>query len=155
MTTSHTAEMILLGLQTFHVIFLAIHDWIPIAPLNDTAAVRAVDGSRRLLITTLIQTLPFAFGLYLSLIYLGRAWPHSLHLWLWVSYSILFLGELRAWWLPYLVQPEPERAARYRILFGKTHAFLPERNGIVPNTMHVLLHLATAATLLTLLLAHL
>ena len=29
---------------------------------------------------------------------------------------------------------------------GNTHAFLPEHNGNVPNTAHILLHLATAAT---------
>ena len=39
------------------------------------------------------------------------------------------------------------RAARYRALFGGTHAFLPGRNGIVPNTLHVALHAATLATL--------
>jgi hypothetical protein len=48
-------------------------------------------------------------------------------------------------------RPEPERAARYQIMFGKTHSFLP-RNGMVPNTAHILLHLATAATLIVLLM---
>ena len=46
---------------------------------------------------------------------------------------------------------EPERAARYQIMFGKTHSFLPSRNGLVPNTAHIALHIATAATLLALL----
>jgi hypothetical protein len=36
-------------------------------------------------------------------------------------------------------------------MFGKTHSFLPPRNGMVPNTAHILLHLATAATLIVLL----
>jgi len=35
-------------------------------------------------------------------------------------------------------------------MFAATHAFLPERNGIRPNTLHVILHLATLATLLVL-----
>jgi AraC-like DNA-binding protein len=34
----------------------------------------------------------------------------------------------------------------YQIMFGKTHSFLPVRNGMVPNTAHILLHLAAAAT---------
>jgi hypothetical protein len=37
-------------------------------------------------------------------------------------------------------------------MFGKTHSFLPVRNGMVPNTAHILLHLATAATLIFLLM---
>jgi hypothetical protein len=35
-------------------------------------------------------------------------------------------------------------------MFGNTHAFLPERNGIRPNTLHILLHACTAATLVLL-----
>jgi hypothetical protein len=69
-----------------------------------------------------------------------------------VSYGLLFIGQIRAWWIPYLFRPEPERAARYQIMFGKTHSFLPSRNGMVPNTAHILLHLATAATLIVLLM---
>jgi hypothetical protein len=36
-----------------------------------------------------------------------------------------------------------ERAARYQAKFGRTHAFLPARDGIRPNTLHVILHVAT------------
>jgi hypothetical protein len=67
-----------------------------------------------------------------------------------ISYGLLFIGQIRAWWIPYLFRPEPERAARYPIMFGKTYSFLPPRNGTVPNTAHILLHLATAATLIVL-----
>jgi len=52
--------------------------------------------------------------------------------------------------IPYFFRPDVKRAARYRAMFGHTHAFLPERNGIVPNTLHVALHAATLATLLIL-----
>jgi hypothetical protein len=71
-------------------------------------------------------------------------------IWLWVSYGLLFIGQIRAWWVPYLLKPEPQRAERYRKMFGNTHSFLPERNGLVPNRLHALLHLATFATLLIL-----
>ena len=35
-------------------------------------------------------------------------------------------------------------------MFGGIHAFLPERNGIVPNTLHVMLHACTAGKLIVL-----
>jgi len=60
------------------------------------------------------------------------------------------LRRVDAWWIPYLFRYEPERAVRYQVMFGATHAFLPERNGIRPNTLHVILHLFTLATLLVL-----
>jgi len=70
--------------------------------------------------------------------------------WLWISYGVIFIGQLRAWWLPYLLRAEPARAARYQLMFGKTHSFLPMRNGIVPNTAHMSLHAATLATFIVL-----
>lgn len=143
-------EIVLLALQVFQVLFLWFHDWVPLGRLNDVAAVRRQDPTSRLVVVTLIQSVPFTIGLYFSLKYFGRPYPHWLNNWLWISYGLLFIGQMRAWWVPYLLRAEPERAARYQVMFGKTHSFLPQRNGLVPNTAHILLHLATAATLVVL-----
>jgi hypothetical protein len=137
-------------LQIFHVLFLSLHDWIPLGRLNDPKAVRATVSGRKLLIATLISTAPFAFGLAASAVYLGRPYPRWLLYWLVISYAILFLGELQAWWIPYFFRAQPERAARYQAMFGGTHAFLPVRNGIRPNTLHLLLHIGTLAILVVL-----
>ncbi len=99
---------------------------------------------------TLIQSVPFTLGLIFSISFLQTHHPVWLWNWLWVSYLLLFVGELRAWWLPYLIRPEPERAARYDKMFGGTHTCLPLHNGIAPNTLHCVLHAATACTLLVL-----
>jgi hypothetical protein len=146
-------EIMLIALQAFQVAFLWLHDWIPLGRLNDVAAVRRADSLQRLVIVTLVQSVPFTVGLVFSAKYLGNAYPHWLVMWLWISYALLFVGQLQAWWAPYLLKADPERALRYRRMFGNTHSFLPERNGIVPNTAHILLHLATAATLFVLFLA--
>lgn len=140
----------LLWLQCFHVLFLALHDWIPLGSLNDLKAVRMANPIHKLVAGTLISLTPFAIGLYASVVHFGRAYPSWLVWWLWISYSSLFIGELQAWWVPYLFRPEPIRAARYQSMFGATHGFLPERNGIRPNTLHVILHLGTLATLFVL-----
>ena len=140
----------LLALQCFHVLFLALHDWIPLGTLNDVKAVRQANPGRKLLVGTLISLTPFAIGLGASAVYFGRAYPAWLFWWLWISYGLLFVGELTAWWIPYLFHPEPERAARYQMMFGTTHAFLTARNGIRPNTLHVILHIVTLTTLVVL-----
>jgi hypothetical protein len=145
-------EAVLIVLEACQVVFLAIHDWVPLGSLNDVSAVRSQDTTSRLVTVTLIQTGPFAFGLLYSALDFGRSYPGWLIEWLFISYLILFLGQLRAWWLPYLLRPEPLRAKRYRAMFGRTHTFLPERNGMVPNTAHLLLHVATLSTLCVLLL---
>jgi len=141
---------LLASLQAIQVVILWIHDWAPLGALNDVRAVRAADTTSRLVAVTLIQSVPFTIGLYFSVIGLSTYFPGWLWKWLWISYGLLFLGELRAWWAPYLLWPEPERAARYGSMFGKTHAFLPQHNGIAPNTLHCVLHFCTAATLIVL-----
>ena len=148
---SPARQAALIALQSYQVLFLAIHDWIPLGRWNDVSAVRSQDTRTRLLGVTALQTLPFAYGLICSLLSFRTPFPHWLHEWLCVSYVILFFGQLRAWWWPYLLRPEPLRAARYKIMFERTHSFLPMRNGIVPNTAHLLLHVATLATLCLLL----
>ena len=143
-------KAILIALQVLQVAFLWIHDWLPLGSLNDVRAVRSQDTFRRLVVVTLIQSIPFTVILILSLLYVGQGYPHWLITTLWIAYALLLVGQLRAWWVPYLFRAEPERAARYRAMFGNTHSFLPERNGLVPNTAHTFLHVCTAATLIVL-----
>jgi len=140
-------EAVLLALQIFQVLFLALHDWIPLGRLNDLKAVRAENPVSKLIRTTLVSTAPFAIGLVASVDHYGHDYPPWLTLWLWISYVLLFAGELRAWWIPYLIVREPARAARYEAMFGSTHSFLPAHNRIRPNTLHVALHMTTLATI--------
>jgi hypothetical protein len=152
-TSPYLWQPALLVLQAAQVLFLWAHDWVPLGRLNDVVAVKHADTTRRLAIVTLIQSVPFTIGLFYSVRYEGQAYPHWLFNWLWISYGILLLGQLRAWWFPYFFVLDPERVERYKRMFGKTYSFVPTRNGITPNTAHVLLHLCTAATLILLLVA--
>jgi hypothetical protein len=138
---------ILIALQVFVVAFIALHDWIPLGSLNDVRAVQAADSRSRLIVVTIVSTLPFAIGLWATILHAMSGRPRWLSDYLWVSYGLAFLGLIRAWWGPYLLYREPARAVRYQAMFGRTHAFLPVRNGIRPNTLHVVLHLIIVAIL--------
>jgi hypothetical protein len=89
-------EMVLLALQLFQVLFLWVHDWIPLGRLNDVAAVRGQDTTRRLVTVTLIQSVPWTIGLCFSLLDLRRPYPEWLYGWLVISYGLLFIGQIRA-----------------------------------------------------------
>ncbi len=67
-----TWEMALVALQAFQVAFLWVHDWLPLGRLNDVAAVRRADSPSRLVLVTLVQSLPWTIGLLLSLRDFGR-----------------------------------------------------------------------------------
>jgi hypothetical protein len=101
----------LFALQGFHVLFLALHDWIPMGTLNDVKGVRKANPRSKLLTATFVSVAPFAIGFAASALYFGRAYPHWLYWWLWISYGLLFCGELQAWWIPYLFHRDPERGA--------------------------------------------
>jgi len=141
---------VLLALQLFHLLFLVLHDWVPLGRLE---AVRAADPVDKRVRITLIGAVPVALGFAASLAWVGRTYPMWLLDALAIMYAALLFGELRAWWIPYLVRPEPLRAARYQAVFGRTHTLFPARNGIRPNTLHVILHAATLATVILLAVA--
>jgi hypothetical protein len=140
----------LIALQTFVVAFIALHDWVPLGRLNDVAAVQSADPKAKLVAVTVISTLPFLIGLCGSLAYATSRFPGWLRWDLWITYGAAVYGAARAWWIPYLLVDEPARAHRYQAMFGRTHAFLPPRRGIRPNTLHVILHAAVMAIILLL-----
>jgi hypothetical protein len=144
------AAGILIALQCFVVLFVAFHNWIALGSLNDVKAVRSVFPTGKLLVTTLINFIPVAIGLAASVFYFRTGFPGWLFWFLWILYGLACYGSLKAWWIPYFSRPEPERVARERAMYARTHAFLPERNGIRPNTLHVIFDVVTVSILVVL-----
>jgi len=147
---THGLVTAFLGCQLFVVLFIALHDWLPLGRLNNLAGIRAVDTTRRLVVVTVLSTLPFAIGLAASVYYARTGFPMWVMVWLWISYGTGAYGMLRAWWIPYLLIRDPVRAARYQQRFANTHAFLPARNGIRPDTLHVCFHVVLVALIILL-----
>jgi hypothetical protein len=145
-------EIALLVMQAMVVVFLVCHDWVPMGRLNNSAAKRAEDSLPHLLWTTAIAAVPAAIGLFYCARYFGHAYPGWLWMFLWIMYGLFLLGILRAWWIPYLLVPDAKRAARYQVIFADTHRFLPERNGIAPDTLHTVFHMVTVGAIVLLLL---
>jgi hypothetical protein len=140
-------EVALIAIQILQLAFLATHDWITLGPLNDLAGIRSQNTTRELIVVTLIGALPVAMALTLTLLYYGKPLPLAAAVWIWGTYVLLLLGAIRAWWVPYLVREDSARAERFRIMFGNTHTFLPQRNGMAPNTLHVAFHFSLLITL--------
>jgi hypothetical protein len=143
---------LLIGLQCLVVLFVGLHNWIPLGSLNDLQGVRAVFPTRKLIVTTLTNFVPAALGLGGTIYYfsMGRGLGGWLFWYLWVFYLLAVYGSLSAWWVPYFFGANAERVARERTMYARTHAFLPERNGVRPNTLHVAFDLLTLAILVVL-----
>jgi hypothetical protein len=143
-------QQTLVVLQTAVVAFVLLHDWIPLGRLSNRAGLLTADTPAKLAVTTILSSLPFAAVLIPSALLVSTRYPHWLLWWLWATYATCAYGILRAWWIPYLGPPDPERANRYAIRFAGTHAFLPMRHGMRPDTLHVGFHTLIVAILVLL-----
>src|SRR5665213_1136813 len=139
-----------LACQFFVVLFIALHDWVPLGKLNNLGGIRAADTRRKRIMPTALSALPFAVAFVASVHYAESAFPKWLVWLLWGSYGAGLYGMLRTWWVPYLFVQEPDRATRYQARLAQTHAFLPARNGIRPDTLHVAFHAVFIATVVLL-----
>ena len=146
-----STEALLIGAQAIQVVFLLLHDWVPLGRLTNLAAVRAIDSTAKLLWTTLLSALPYAVGFGLSVVTFP-IWP----MWLWTYlewlYAITLVFIVRAWWIPYLSPSDSARAERYRTRFAGTVTFLPKRHGFAPDALHTAYHAVVVGTLALLVL---
>jgi hypothetical protein len=134
---------VFLAAQGYVVLFLLLHDWVPLGRLSNFTAKRNADPFGNRVLVTLLPLVPAGLGLFWCARSFRQPYPHGLSIFLWITYGSFLVGLLRAWWVPYLLVPDPVRAARYREIFAGTHRFLPERNGMAPDTLHTTFHAAT------------
>ena len=145
-----TATIILIGLECVAVLFVGLHNWIPLGSLNDLKAVRVEFTPVKLFFVTLSNFIPVTIGLVLSIFYLKTGHPRWVFWYLWIFWLLACAGSLKSWWIPYFSREETPHIARDRLLYKNTHAFLPDHNGVRPNTLHVIFDVITIAILITL-----
>lgn len=131
---------LLLGLYAILLLML-VQDWVPLGSLNDIDSVFQVHSFTDILTSTLINAGQFVLLIFIVRLFIGRRYPGWARLWLIIHQGFILAGVLMAWWIPYLFGiGAEEKTEPYGITFGNTHAFLPEMNGITPNTLHTGFH---------------
>jgi hypothetical protein len=129
------------------LLLFLFHDIFPLGRWNNLPALRAAVPARRLIVGTLMNTAIGLLALYLFHM-------HSMHhsrtalTWLIVLQGFMVYGEVRWWWYPYFAGASPALVARLRPNWEGTAAFVPERNGIRPNSLHCVMHALTLAAFL-------
>lgn len=135
------SEMLLLLGYCIILIFMVLQDWVPLGTLNDVLAISEARSKSELIMVTLIGVIQIIILITLAILFVGRRYPIWAKLWLIIHPTFIFAGALLDWWIPYLFgYGAEERAERYADMFENTHSFLPEMNGIVPNTLHTIFH---------------
>src|SRR5690625_4552500 len=137
------SEKILVLGYVFILLFMIVQDLVPLGPLNDVKAIASVQSLNETIVTTLIGVVQIILILGGVLLFIGKRYPLLIKIWLIAHPSSILLGAIMSWWIPYLFgTATEEKIERFNIMFGNTHSFLPIMNGIVPNTLHTVFHLA-------------
>ncbi|MCK0470474.1 hypothetical protein [Halalkalibacter sp. APA_J-10(15)] len=136
------SEKILFAGFSLILLFMIMQDWIPLGSLNDVQAIAEGRSFNEMLIVTMIGVMQILLLMGLLSIFMGKEYPIWVKLWLVIHQICIFAGALLDWWIPYFFGYGAEqRTVRYNQMFGDTHTFLPELNGIIPNTLHTLFHI--------------
>jgi len=135
-------------LQFALLFFMLFHDWLPIPPFNDIAALKKANSNCWRLIGSLINGGCVIVPLWLTLKYFDSTMPSSAAITVIIFYLVLTVGTILSWWVPYLFGSSENHKQRFS-KFNNTHHFLPKHgDNIIPNTLHVILHLQVWACLL-------
>ncbi len=127
--------------QIIIILFNAVHDFITIAPFTDVQALRKRHSLKLLVTSAIIHTLIDLWGLFLTLFYYPGPYPLWVKINLIAIYTLLTIGIIHDWWIPYLFGSTEKHKEEYSV-YKNTHHFLPARgDNVVPNTIHVLFHL--------------
>jgi hypothetical protein len=140
--------VLFITLQCTLLFFMLFHDWIPVPPLNDIPALKKQDTRFYRLLGSAINGALVLIPLILTLIYYHTStivWPANLIIV--IIYCIQTAGTIMSWWVPYFFGSSQKLKTAFS-KFKNTHHFLPARKDhIVPNTLHVILHLQVWACL--------
>lgn len=117
---------------------MVVQDWVPLGTLNNVQAISLNRSKSELVTVTIIGVVQILILIALILVFVGKRQPLWVKFWLIIHPTFIFAGALLDWWIPYLFgYGAEEKSTRYIEMFGNTHSFLPLRNGIVPNTLHI------------------
>lgn len=131
-------------LQLILLLFMLLHDWISFPPFNDVGKIKLVDK----LIQAVINGVTVFIPLLITLdAYRQANVSVSASVNVVIFYFILTIGTIASWWIPYIFGS----SQKHKQAFGKfknTHHFLPARgDNVIPNTLHIVLHIQIWACL--------
>lgn len=135
---------IFITLQSILLFFMLFHDWIAFPPFNDVEKIKLSDK----LIQAVINGVTVVIPLLITLLAYHRSYlSFSASINIFIFYFILSVGTILSWWIPYLFGSSQKHKQAFN-KFKNTHHFLPKRgDNVVPNTLHVVLHLQIWACL--------
>lgn len=122
-------------------IVVAAHDWLEIPGLTRSSQVRAVIGTPKLVVATLINSLFPGAAVAFAFWFWNRP-PSGFATLYWLTYcAITVLSAIAMWYMPYLFGAEEQTRREYAAMYARTWQVLPRRGeNPRPNALHLLFH---------------
>lgn len=138
-----------IALQLILLFYMLFHDWIPLAPFNDIPTLKKTDSNARRLLGSAINGVMVLIPLIITWIYFSEPRiPLAASIIVVLFYAVITFGTIISWWIPYYYGSSKSQKERFS-KFKNTHHFLPPRGDhVVPNTLHVVLHVLVWVSLL-------
>ena len=129
-------------IQCILFFFMALHDWVDIPPFTDLAALKKAHSLKFRLIGSFVNAILVLIPVVVTTYYFDSPIPLWARLFFVFVYGLITFGTITAWWIPYFgggywLHGNEAGFEEYR----NTHSFLPPRDHVVPNTLHVVLHI--------------
>jgi len=130
-------------IQCILFLFMILHDWVAFPPLTNLAALKKAHSFKFRLMGSFVNGILVLVPLIVTFLSFGSPFPLWSRLLFTGIYGLLTIGTITAWWIPYfggryLIHGNQAGFEEYR----DTHSFLPPiGDHIVPNTLHVILHI--------------
>ncbi|NBP00365.1 MAG: hypothetical protein EBU90_09605 [Proteobacteria bacterium] len=132
--------IVFLTIQVILLLFMTFHDWVHLPPLTDIHELKKHTSKRGRFINSTIFFFLIAIPLWLTWYYQPH-FPLLVLILLVNFYGWLTLGTIFSWWVPYFFGSSEKHKSDF-VEYQNTHHFLPAHgNNVVPNTLHVMLHL--------------
>lgn len=129
-----------ISVQSSLLLIMLLHDWIDLPPFTDIAALKKAHTLKERILSTLINSTFVIIPLLITLHY-KYAIPNFLKWIVLLIYTLLSIGAICAWWIPYFFGSSQAHKEGF-IEYKNTHSFLPQRgNNVRPNTLHIILHI--------------
>lgn len=136
-------------LQAILFLFMLLHDWVSVPRFNDIETLKKVDSIKYRVFGSLVNGGLVLYPLILTIMFMPGPFPRWVAWQIFLIYLLLAIGAGCSWWIPYFCGSSAEHKEAFK-KFRNTHHFLPARGDhVIPNTLHVVLHIQILLCLLT------
>lgn len=134
-------EFIFTDLLIIQLAYLLFHDLVDLFPFNDIERIKSTKPRGKIILWTLVNTVPAALALFFAARYIGEYKPFLVAAYFVFYFVTTLLIIFLKWYVPYFAGASEKEISENEFLYGRTRQILPPiKNNPRPNTLHVILH---------------